>query len=150
VAVLGERFREAPLCFREALEALGDRIVQFGFEPDRFRYRRWLERATVVVSTADQENFGMSVVEAVAGGCLPLLPARLAYPEVIPRRYHDDFLYPDEAALTERLASILENPAPWREKAAGLPEAMARYAWHRRIAAFDELIDQTARPPRRR
>jgi hypothetical protein len=40
-------------------------------------YERWLKEGTVVVSTARQENFGISMVEAISAGCIPLLPRRL-------------------------------------------------------------------------
>ncbi len=44
-------------------------------------YFEWLRKGDVAVSTAIQENFGISAVEAMRMGCAPLLPNRLAYPE---------------------------------------------------------------------
>ncbi|MBL0712534.1 MAG: DUF3524 domain-containing protein, partial [Desulfosarcina sp.] len=82
VAVLGECFQDQPKCFLNARERLGDRIVHFGFAPSVEEYHRWLRRGHIVISTARQENFGISIVEAVRQGCLPLLPRRLSYPEI--------------------------------------------------------------------
>ena len=37
-----------------------------------------------VLSTARHEFVGMAVTEALVAGCLPWLPSRLAYPELVP------------------------------------------------------------------
>ena len=50
----------------------------------RDRYRRLLWEATLTFSTADHEYFGISILEAAYAHTLPLLPARLSYPEIIP------------------------------------------------------------------
>ena len=47
------------------------------------KYLKILSEADIIVSTAIHEFFGISVVEAIAAGAYPLLPKRLAYPEVL-------------------------------------------------------------------
>ena len=37
-----------------------------------------------MLSTARHEFFGVAVVEALLAGCLPWLPDRLSYPELLP------------------------------------------------------------------
>ena len=37
-----------------------------------------------MLSTARHEFFGIAVAEALRAGCLPWLPARLSYPELLP------------------------------------------------------------------
>lgn len=140
LALLGERYREVPACFRSAREILGDRIVQYGFVQDAGDYRRWLDQGDIAVSTAIQENFGIAMVEAVFHGCLPLLPNRLAYPEVLPERYHAHFLYRTEAELLDRLTAMVTDPDEWRDKAKGLPETMGRFSWEARITEFDAVL----------
>jgi len=41
-----------------------------------------------VLSTARHEFFGIAVVEALLAGCLPWLPDRLSYPELLPPALH--------------------------------------------------------------
>lgn len=84
VAVLGERFGEAPPVFdasRPWLDA-GGHILHWGYVPDAEAYRRIVASCDVAVSTAVHEFFGVSLVEAALLGCAPLAPARLAYPEL--------------------------------------------------------------------
>jgi glycosyltransferase involved in cell wall biosynthesis len=149
VAVLGECFQDQPQCFLAARERLGKRIVHFGFAPAKDDYHRWLQRGHVVVSTARQENFGYAVVEAVRLGCLPLLPRRLSYPEIIPGRFHDLCLYADQADLTARLAHFLDHRHAFRKETAALQAAMERYAWKRRIPEFDARLEAAAAAPPR-
>ena len=50
-------------------------------------YYKVLARAKVVVSFALQENFGYGIQEAVALGCIPIVPDRLAYVEQFSKEY---------------------------------------------------------------
>ena len=140
VALLGENFQKVPQEFVAAREWLGERLVQYGYLPSRAAYSELLARGSVVVSTAIQENFGISVVEAVAAGNHPLLPHRLSYPEIIPAAYHDACLYADDAALADKLMRLLAAPpvpAP-----PGLAVAMQRYSWAQLAAAYDALFEE--------
>jgi glycosyltransferase involved in cell wall biosynthesis len=141
VALLGESFQFVPQAFLEARERLGQRVVQYGFAPDREEYLGWLGRGDVVVSTAIQENFGIAVVEAIRLGCCPLLPARLSYPELIPEGFHDRCLYRDEEELAARLAALLRDPQACDP---ALAQAMDRFSWERQIEAFDSELDRLA------
>jgi len=141
VAVLGQRYRQAPEVFKTARRRLGRRIVQYGFVDDRQEYGRWLRRGTVVVSTALQENFGLAVVEAVGSGCLPLLPQRLSYPELLPADLHELFLYPDQDGLVARLAEILHRPQQFEAQRKRLADAMAAFGWERVIGDWDAVLE---------
>lgn len=144
LALLGENFQAVPKEFEAARERYGARILQYGHVADRAAYLDWLRRGDIVVSTAGQENFGMAIVEAMALGCLPLLPRRLAYPEIVPARLHDACLYDDERDLAARLAALLTGGA--RGEAAertrrDLARAMRRHAWDRVAVDFDQELD---------
>ncbi|MEO0974082.1 MAG: DUF3524 domain-containing protein, partial [Pseudomonadota bacterium] len=78
VIVCGERYRASPAVFDPARTALGSRVLHWGYAPTLARYHELLARSHVVVSTARQEFFGVSVLEAVASGARPLVPDRLA------------------------------------------------------------------------
>ena len=143
VALLGENFQVVPQEFEAARDWLGERLVQYGYVPSRDAYWTLLRRGSVMVSTAIQENFGISVVEAVAAGNHPLLPRRLSYPEVIPAAWHDACLYADDAALTEMLIRLLAAPPVAAPR--GLAAAMERYSWSSLATAYDALFAEYGR-----
>ena len=102
VAVCGERSSTVPPAFQRARAELGSRVVQLGYVADRADYLDLLARAHLVVSTARQEFFGISVMEAVAMGAMPLVPDDLAYPELYPPEYR----YSGREELLERLEGL--------------------------------------------
>lgn len=106
LVLLGEQFRSAPPAFASAWDRLQSHITHAGYLPDRAEYVSMLCRCDVVVSTAIQENLGIAVIEAVLCGCQPLLPNRLAYPEVIPAEFHETCLYDSDSALFRRLRAL--------------------------------------------
>ncbi len=144
LALLGENFQAVPKAFLSAQERFAERIVCCGYEPDRARYFDWLQKGDVVVSTAFQENFGISVVEAVRCGCLPLLPNRLAYPEILPGPAHADCLYEGPGDLAEKLARLLTGFDGREALRDALAASMARFAWENCIAAYDAELSSLA------
>lgn len=110
---LGERFREAPQEFADFIPKLVDRVVLDGFLKDRKAYWKALESCDIVVSTAIQENFGLSILEAVLAGCHPLVPNRLSYREILPAWAHGSCLYETESTLSRKLKDLTS----------GLPDA---------------------------
>ena len=144
LAVVGEALRKWPPVFEKAKRRLADRLVQFGYIPDRAAYEAQVCRADIVVSTAYHEFFGMPVVEAVAAGCFPLMPARLSYPEIVPEEFHETFFYQDERQLRARLAALLKGKGPW-DRAAKLADHVQRYDWANRAGSFDDALAAVAK-----
>jgi glycosyltransferase involved in cell wall biosynthesis len=143
LAVVGEAIRKWPPVFEKARRRLADRLVRFGYIPDRQAYEEQVRRSDVVVSTAFHEFFGLPVVEAIAAGCFPLMPARLSYPEIVPRPLHETFFYADERDLRQKLRRVLEGKASW-DRAYQLAEHVQQYDWRERARAFDEALEKAA------
>lgn len=144
LAVLGERFKNAPAVFDRARGQFSEELVQWGFAENREAYLNWLGRGTVVVSTALQENFGIAVVEAMAAGCLPLLPRRLSYPELVPADLQADFLYTNTADLVNKLCGILNRPEKFAARGERLRAHMQQFAWPNCIGTYDGWLADTA------
>ncbi|MBN1681879.1 MAG: DUF3524 domain-containing protein [Anaerolineae bacterium] len=125
VALVGENVRREPVEFEEARRRLGNRVVQYGYMESLADYARLLWDADIVVSTSNQDFFGISVVEAVYCGCWPVLPERLNYPALVPEDWHDHTLFRVDAGLAGRLRARLTDPQP-------APPALRAH-----VAAFD-------------
>ncbi len=144
VALCGECPGRVPSAFETGRRALGGRVIHSGFLPRR-EYAALLRRATVVVSTARHEFYGISVLEAVAAGAIPLVPRRLSYPEVLPERTHSLCLYAGSGELERKLVSVLRDPARWRARTDGLAaEVRRRHGWDHLASSYDALLRRVA------
>lgn len=121
--LLGQSFKNQPECFLLAKEYFADHLIHSGYAESRRDYAMLLRHADIVVSTAVHEFFGISVLEAVRAGCIPLLPKRLSYPELFPEKY----LY-DEGGLEIKLEEyILSNRRLLHDESRELTE---KHCWN--------------------
>ncbi|VDM31168.1 unnamed protein product [Hydatigera taeniaeformis] len=121
LSVLGAASHDIPRIFPMAetyLRRTGH-IAVWGFVDSREAYWCTLADCDVVVSTANHEFFGVSVVEAVAVGCVPLLPHRLAYPELLVQGPpSSDCVYRTLPQMRKKLKCWIGAPNRLRERAA--------------------------------
>lgn len=113
LSLVGERFRRYPKAFDRIRERFDPCIEHWGFLESREDYDHLLRQADIVVSTALHDFQGLSMLEAMAAGCVPLAPDRLAYREYVPA----DNLYASHETDPEREA---------RAAADGLEQLLAR------------------------
>jgi glycosyltransferase involved in cell wall biosynthesis len=73
-----------------------------------------------------QETLGIGILEALYCGCIPIVPNRLVYPDLLPVRYHADCLYTTFADLVERLQQAVLHCAELRQ-----------YDWRAIAAPYD-------------
>ncbi|RMG97168.1 MAG: DUF3524 domain-containing protein [Chloroflexi bacterium] len=147
VALCGQQYGKRPSIFTTAIEKLGDRIIHVG-HADLPTYRHLLWRATVTISTAHHEFFGISILEAIYCHTFPLLPNRLSYPELIPESFHKLCLYEDEAALMMKLRQILSDPTQGTAVARQLASEIGRYHWANIAPQYDALFTELTHYPK--
>lgn len=145
VVLLGETYRRAPEGAEDLIARLGRAVVHRGFAPDRREYARWLGSADVVVSTARHEFYGVAVIEAVAAGCSPLAPRRLAYPEVLAGMP----LVESEDELVGRLAELIVAPDVVRsvDLRRARRDSVAAHDAAFTAAALDSLMEEVRDQP---
>ncbi len=118
--------------------ALGNRLVHCDEPASRAEYAALLASADVAVSTAINEFFGLAMVEACYAGAAPLVPDRLAYPELYGREYR----YAGADELVARLRGHIQHrPDPLAAR--GLAE---RFTFERLVPSTRRV---SARSPKR-
>ena len=149
LSVIGEQFREVPEVFARARDLFEDRIDHWGYLESRTEYVNALLQADVVVSTAHHEFFGISVVEAIAAGAYPLLPDRLAYPEVLDpvshperSRHFYDGSVPQLVTKLNELAERSNNGNLWGGEQSNLVDSMSRFYWDSLAVRLDDQFEK--------
>ena len=142
MCILGERFRSTPKEFGIIKEEFDHRIDQFGYAETKGEYFEWLRCADIVLSTATHEFQGLSVLEAVAKGCVPVLPDRQAYPEL----FGPDYVYKDhksdiEAEARDAVDMIEQQAQKLRGGKTVIPNA-DRFSWSVLKPEYEKLINQ--------
>jgi glycosyltransferase involved in cell wall biosynthesis len=135
VHVVGQQFRQQPEPFAAIAKLLQARGWQgrWGYVEDRREYSALLASCHLVLSTAHHDFQGLAVIEAVAAGCLPLVPDRLAYPEWFPAHCR----YSDLQDLVAKLVSLVSRSASWE-----VPD-VSRLTWPALVPQYAALLAST-------
>ncbi len=118
--LLGQRFRQAPEEFDQLRALLATHYRDQGMAPgldawigSRDEYETLLSKSDIVLSTAQHDFQGLSILEGMARGCMPLAPDALAYPEYI----DEAFLYPVEGlTITEQADAACARIISWQHQ----------------------------------
>jgi len=149
--VMGEAGDFTPDCFADARRQLAPHIHRWGYQDSREEYLLGLSETDLFVSTALHEFFGLSVVEAVLCGAYPVLPQRLAYPEVMqldrfPQR-SEHFYQGGAPALAQHLRQLLmrfEKQSLWKATQADLMDSFQQYRMCVCAPRMDEQLENLA------
>ena len=145
--LLGQRFRRRPAALAQVEALLNkhpEHLGSIGFVADRRAYLDLLGSTDLVISTALQEFQGLAVMDAVALGCVPCVPDRLAYRDWIPDAFRTPSHAADPAADGHALAARILSFAE-----AGVPEPipdLSFLAWSRRRRRWRAHLEGDALP----
>lgn len=134
LSVLGEEMGTRMECFEKAAKDFAGEICHFGFLSSREEYMKVLKGADIFISTAEHEFFGIAAVEAVAAGCIPVVPDHLAYPEVLSD--YSEFFYKagSSVSLAAKIAQLLLEKPEFKQK------QTVQYFWSRRAELLDGAL----------
>jgi glycosyltransferase involved in cell wall biosynthesis len=107
--IAGESYKNYPKVFDDAKLALSDRIIHFGFVENRSQYVELLLKSDIIPVTSNQDFFGISVIEAIAAGCVPILPNRLAFPEHLNQIEFQKYYYDSPDDLKSKLIQFIKE-----------------------------------------
>ncbi len=140
LAVLGASSKNPPGIFKEAEKRLSQHIVAFGKPNTRGAYLDWLDKASLLPVTSHHETFGISVMEAIHQGTVPILPRRLSYPELIPPEDFPDLYYDRDDELTGKIRDFLQGyPSTHQPE---LTSYAAQYDWKHVAKLYDSTFEK--------
>lgn len=146
VRLLGQRFRVEPPELAALRAALGSDLEGDAYLHSRKAYLEALRAADITVSSARHEFFGLSTLEALRCGLLPVLPDALAYPELLPEGARvRPCLYPEGGlapALAEAIARVRSGADAEMRRA--IAASTDRFAWDRVAPRYDALFEECA------
>ena len=138
--VVGQQFRKVPDSFARLHSLLGDKAGHWGFMESVEAYRALLQQCDLVLSTALHDFQGIAVLEGVAAGCIPVVPERLAYPELFPADCC--FATADETtAMVSRICQLSEQ-----KQQGVLPDApdISALNWSVMAQRYSALLESVA------
>jgi len=148
ISVIGQSFREKPEIFNAAKIKFEDNIIRWGYQQSREEYVNSLLEADVIVSTANHEFFGLSVLEAVAAGVYPLVPNRLSYPEILnldgiedTEHFFYDGTVEDLAKKLSSLAARIRTDKLWPASINPL-KLTERFRWRSLVSQYDAAFEK--------
>ena len=151
LSVLGQQFETTPRCFSVAKKEFANEIQRWGYQPSQADYYQALQAADCFVSTAQHEFFGIAAAEAMSCGCIPLLPRRLAYPELLAKaeNFAINALYDGSVnALTSALVDLAaikrESPEAITTMRYHARQATRQYDWQIRAKEVDAALEMVA------
>lgn len=142
VHVVGQQFRQIPEAFGEVRQCLQEKnyLGKFGFIANKAAYLGLLAECDFVISTALHDFQGLSVLEAVQAGCVPIVPNRLAYKEIFEEQYryasYIDEPSQEALGLIAKLQAFIDRPP----KQIGAP-SVARIEWQTLKPAYKHIIE---------
>jgi len=138
--VIGESYKKYPPIFDQAKDLLSDQILHIGYVDSFEEYANLLWQADIIPVTSQQDFFGGSIVEALYCNCLPILPKRLAYPEHIPKDFHDQLFYTNDNEFYKKLESVILNFK--NHPSYQYQNFVAHYDWRILAPHYDEVFNK--------
>jgi len=138
--LLGEDTSHSETLFQTIQREFADCLLHAGYAQNDADYAHWLWQAHIAVSCAWQDFFGISAAEAIYCGCLPLLPRRLNYPDLLPASQHERCLYSEgdlARALRHEIAALPVQPPD-----AALRQRVAAYDWSVLARVYDAAFEK--------
>lgn len=134
--VIGEKYAKSPEIFNKAKTILDKHIINWGYVDSRSEYQKILMESNILLVTSNQDFFGISTMEAINSGCYPVLPNRLAFPELFP---FEEYFYQEDEDIQNRLIATLDDKL-FLKKNNMLIKHVQTFDWSIKILEYDSCF----------
>ena len=143
--LLGEKKEASKNFYLKKIKSLFSKNIIFSKDiSNRTEYLSILAKGDVCISTSRHEFFGISILEAICLGCVPILPNSLSYPELVPNLIKFGVFYSDEDDLMQKISfySRFLNQIRSEDYTLALRKYIQKkYSWSHKAFQFDEKIN---------
>ncbi len=140
--VLGQKHHEYPKIFDIAFKKMKDIIIHFGYCESYDEYIKHIQMSNILPVTSNQDFFGISIVEAVAFGNIPILPNRLSYPELFEYKENQNLFYENELELKKKLRYTINNISNLKDEINNLGSyAYNKFSWNTIAKLYDRKFE---------
>ena len=129
----GAQFDSKPPALEMLLNHFETNIIHQGYTEHRSDYLNLLQKSDFVIHSPKQEYFGISVLEAMAHGVIPILGKGNAYDDWCPAK----FLIDDGEMARDRFESLSREPIPHRREARRIAE---QFKWEHVLRSYDSSL----------
>jgi len=137
--LLGKNNQKKSGYFEGFISRFSHRVLHAGYCDTFEEYASFLWQADICPITSIQDFFGISIAEAVYCNTYPLLPNRLAYPEVYNKENNDHLFYTDIKDLIHQTESLIKKNA-FNSK--GVPKNLIQaFDWTNMIKKYDLFLN---------
>jgi glycosyltransferase involved in cell wall biosynthesis len=110
LVIIGNIDRAGMVALRN-LKSKGANFEYLGFVSEESKIEIF-RKCSIYINLAINETFGISVVEALASGCIPVAHRSGAVPEYLP----EEFCFSDDKEIPEKIVAYIDSPNYLREK----------------------------------
>ncbi len=135
----GEKFKKVPPVLNKIRNDFSDRIIFDGFAESQEEYARLLKSAHLLPVTNIQDFFGISILEAVYCGAVPLLPERLSYTEIFDNNQNGEFFYASMDEMIEKTVRISLNFNDYKTNS--VKYCADKFDWSNMIQVYEDAFN---------
>jgi glycosyltransferase involved in cell wall biosynthesis len=135
--VLGSHTHKYPPIFDQVKVELVNNLLHFGPVKGRSEYWEKLQQGNILPVTNNQDFFGISVLEGIAAGLIPLLPYGLAYEEHLNPKKYPSLFYKQKTTFKSCLFNLMTTLQPL-----DVSSGAYQYSWENILPVYDREVEK--------
>ncbi len=133
LVLLGQQFDRMPQAWKDIHDTFKDQILHTGYTDSRHDYFNWLNSCDFLIHDPRQEYFGISVLEAMQSGVVPLVSKGHAYDDWMPAAFFRD----SSCSISEQLIDFQADYKNYQNLAR---QAAKTFKWDNVLPLYEEQL----------